>query len=288
MLSRIRWGAAAMAVAATLVLWTPPAPQAHAQFFGMSEGQEIQIGRQVETEVASKPGFVDDPGLTKYVAGLGLRLARVSERPTLPWTYHIVRDKSVNAFAAPGGFLFVDQGLLRFVKSEDELGFVLGHETTHVAHRHAVDLAQRDMELQFGAVLLTQFVFGGSLAAYQISQLARGLIDAKYSRDKEFEADRYGVIYARKAGFNPVASLVFFERLAALDKSQPGLTNAFESHPDTPDRIKALREQLHALGYQVAAPADAPPPPAWGTPTGPARATAAPSAAPARPVSSDR
>ncbi|HKV45202.1 MAG TPA: M48 family metalloprotease [bacterium] len=288
---RVRWGAAAaMAVAVTLVLWAPPVPPAHAQFFGMSEGQEIQIGRQVETEVANKPGFVNDPGLTRYVAGIGLRLARVSERPALPWTYHIVRDKSVNAFAAPGGFLFVDQGLLRFVKSEDELGFVLGHETTHVAHRHAVDLAQRDMELQFGAVLLTQFVFGGNLAAYQISQLARGLIDAKYSRDKEFEADHYGVIYARKAGFNPVASLSFFQRLQALDKSQPGLTNAFENHPDTPDRIKALRAQLRALGYQVAAPADSPLPPPWG-PAAPGAAsatTAAPLVTPVRPVASDR
>jgi len=137
-----------VSVAVVCVLVTPPsplrAPSVRAQFFGITEEQEIKIGRQVEAEVARTPGFVNDPDLTSYVTGIGLRLARVSERPNLPWTYHVVRDKSVNAFAVPGGFVFVDQGLLTFVKSEDELAFVLGHETTHVAHRHAVELAQRD------------------------------------------------------------------------------------------------------------------------------------------------
>ncbi len=242
-----------------LVPIAPPPPPAQAQIFSISEAQEIQLGRRVEAEVAKKPGFVNNPGLTQYVAGIGVRLARVSERPHLPWTYHIVRDKNVNAFAVPGGFVFVDQGLLTFVKTEDELAFILGHETTHVAHRHAVELAQRDMELQFGAVLLTQLVFGGNMTAYQLSQVARGLVDAKYSRDKEYEADHYGVIYAQKAGFDPTASISFFERLQRLEKDQPSLLHAFEDHPDTPDRIKALRGQLRQMGYQIAGPADATP-----------------------------
>jgi predicted Zn-dependent protease len=164
----------------------------------------------------------------------------------------------VNAFAVPGGFVFVDRGLLSFVKSEDELAFVLGHETTHVAHRHAVDLAQRDMELQFGAILLTQLLFGGSLAAYQVAQIARGLIDAKYSRDKEFEADHFGVIYSQKAGFNPTASIAFFQRLQRSEKTQSGLAHAFEDHPDTPARVSALRTQLRGMGYQVAEPEETP------------------------------
>ena len=132
-------------VVCVFVAATPPlpAPPAHAQLFGISEKQEIKLGHQVEAEVARRWGFVQDPELTSHVAGIGLRLARVSERPDLPWTYHVVRDASVNAFAAPGGFVFVDRGVLSFVESDDELAFVLGHETTHVAHRHAVDLAQR-------------------------------------------------------------------------------------------------------------------------------------------------
>ena len=204
------------------------------------------------------------------MASIALKLARVSERPRLPWTYHIVQDASVNAFAAPGGFIFVTRGLLPFVKSEDELAFVLGHETTHVARRHAVDLAQREMQLQLGAVLITQLLFGGNLTAYQVSQIASGLLGAKYSRDKEYEADHYGVIYAQKAGFDPRASVPFFERLAGLEQKQGALGTAFASHPPTPDRIKAIRDELRQMGYQVAGPA-----------AGPAEASAALRPAPA-------
>jgi len=284
---RFRWLTLLSAVTAVTLM---PVPSARAQIFGMSEQQEIQLGRRVEAEVARKPGFVNDRGLTNYVAGIGLRLAHASERPNLPWTYHIVRDKRVNAFAVPGGFVFVDQGLLTFVKSEDELAFILGHETTHVAHRHAVDLAQRDLELQFGAVLLTQFVFGGSMTAYQLSQIARGLVDAKYSRDKEYEADHYGVIYAQKAGFDPTAAISFFERLQRLEKSQPSLANAFEDHPETPDRIKALRAQLHQMGYQVGGPADTPLPASEAPAPAPQPAVTPSSSqtAPASPVYGDR
>lgn len=261
--------AAVFALAASVSV-AGPLPAAHAQLFGISEQQEIQIGRQVESQLARKPGFVDNPAQLEYVRGIGLRLARVSERPNLPWTYHILNDGSVNAMAAPGGFIFVTRGLLDFVRKgpepTDELAFVLGHETTHVAHRHAVDLAQRDMEVQFGAILVTQILFGGSFTAYQLSQLGRALIDAKYSRDKEAEADRYGVIYMKKAGFDPRAALTFFERLQATEKQQPSaFQHAFEDHPDTPARIAAIRTELRQMGYQVAGvaePAPAPPEPA--------------------------
>jgi predicted Zn-dependent protease len=228
------------------------APVATAQLFGITEADEIKIGRQVEAEVAKTYGFVNDPEMTRYVRDLGLKLARVSERPNLPWTYHIVRDSSVNAFAAPGGFIFVTKGLLPFVKSKDELAFVIGHETTHIAHRHAVDLAQKQMELQFGALLVTQLLFGGNLSAYQLSQVASGLLGAKYSRDKEYEADHYGVIFAKKAGFDPRASVSFFERLQGLEQKQGAIGNAFASHPPTPARIKAVRDELRQMGYQMA------------------------------------
>ncbi|HEV2440747.1 MAG TPA: M48 family metalloprotease [bacterium] len=246
-----------------------PTPAANAALFSVSEQQEIQIGREVEQQLAQKPGFVDDPGLTANLSEIGHRLAAVSERPKLPWTYHILRDSSVNAIAAPGGFIFATRGLFGFVKSQDELGFVIGHETTHVAHRHAVDLAQKDMELQFGAVILSQVLFGGSLAASVLSQIGRQMIDAKYSRDKEFEADHYGVIYARKAGFDPTQSIVFFDRLRTQEKAQPGLTRAFENHPDTPARIAAVCTELTGMGYHITCPV-APAPAARPTPPGPA------------------
>jgi beta-barrel assembly-enhancing protease len=258
--------AAIMALAVTMVVLIPPMPSAQAQLFGLSEQEEIRLGRQVEAEFAKTYGFVNDPEKTRYVASVGLRLARVSERPNLPWTYHIVDDKSVNAVAAPGGYVFVTKGLMSFVKSEDELGFVLGHETTHIAHRHVVELAQRQMEVQLGAVLVTQILFGGSLTAYQLSRVAGAMMVASYSREKEYEADHYGVIFAKRAGWDPRASVSFFERLRGLEGRQGGLGSAFASHPPTTDRIKAVRIELRQMGYQVAgedtsgSPAPAQPP----------------------------
>jgi predicted Zn-dependent protease len=265
-----------------------PVPAAHAGLFTISEQQEIQIGREIERQLAEKPGFVTDPVLTQNLTGIGRRLAAVSERPNLPWTYHVLRDAGVNALAAPGGFIFATRGLLGFVKSQDELAFVIGHETTHVAHRHAVDLAQKDMEVQFGALLVTQVLFGGGYTAYMLSQVGRNLIDAKFSRDKEAEADHFGVIYARKAGFDPTKSIAFFDRLRTQEKSQPGLAKAFESHPDTPARIRALCVELTGMGYRIACPVTsgtavdpAAPAPGAATTTPPQPADPAPATQPA-------
>jgi beta-barrel assembly-enhancing protease len=243
-------------VSIVLVALSFPIP-VHAQLFGISEQQEINIGHEVERQLARNPGFVDDQEQLQHVKDIGLKLAHVSERPHLPWTYHILNDKSVNALAAPGGFVFVTRGLLGFVKSADELGFVLGHETTHIAHRHAVDLAEKNMQLQ----LITQILFGGNLTAYQLSQVGAAFIGAQYSRDKEFEADHFGVIFAKKAGFDPTASLAFFERLARTETTPSGIGAAFANHPPTPDRIAAIRAELREMGYQVPGPATPPPPP---------------------------
>ena len=256
-----------------------PLPAAHAQLFGISEEEEIRIGREVESQLARKPGFVHDAAENARVTRIALRLAHVSERPNLPWTYHILNDSQVNALAAPGGFIFVTSGLLRFVKSDDELAFVLGHETTHVAHRHAVDLAQKDMELQLGALLISQLLFGGNLTARQLAQLGRALIDARYSREKEAEADHFGVIFAKKAGFDPTASVTFMERLAKTETGSSGLP-WLASHPDTPSRVAALREELRQMGYQVSSPASSTSPLSSGSPTSPSPAEPAPAPPP--------
>lgn len=277
--------AAIIALTVVTVGLIPPMPSAQAQLFGLSEQEEIRLGRQVEAEFAKTYGFVNDPEGLRRVTGIGLRLAHVSERPNLPWTYHIVDDKSVNAVAAPGGFIFVTKGLMSFVKSDDELAFVLGHETTHIAHRHVVELAQRQMELQLGAALVTQILFGGSMTAYQLSRVAGSMMLASYSREKEYEADHYGVIFSKKIGYDPRASVSFFERLRGLEGRQNALGSAFASHPPTTDRIKAVRIELRQMGYQVAgAEADTPAPPASSQPSAP-QPPVTPSAAPKQPPS---
>ena len=259
-----------------------PAP-ANAALFSISEQQEIQIGREVERQLRAKPGFVDDPGLTENLTEIGHKLAAVSERPNLPWTYHILKDSGVNAIAAPGGFIFATRGLFGFVKSQDELAFVIGHETTHVAHRHAVDLAQKDMELQFGALIVSQVLFGGSWSAQILSQLGRNMIDAKFSRDKESEADHFGVIYARKAGYDPTQSIAFFDRLRTQEKTQAGLTKAFENHPDTPARLAAICTELTGMGYQITCPVKPTPAARPGTTGGAGSAPTPPAGTPAPP-----
>jgi predicted Zn-dependent protease len=251
-----RTAAVAVAVLLAAAAWPAvgPMPAAQAGLFSISEQQEIQIGREVERQLSRKPGFLDDPVLTQNLADVGHRLAAVSERPNLPWTYHVLRDGSVNAIAAPGGFVFATRGLFGFIRSQDELAFVIGHETTHVAHRHAVELAQQDLELQFGAAILTQVVFGGSWSAAILGSLGEQMVAAKFSRDKEYEADHYGVIYAREAGFDPTRSIAFFDRLRRQEKTQPGLAHAFEDHPDTAARIAALCTELTGFGYHVDCP----------------------------------
>jgi predicted Zn-dependent protease len=240
-------------IAASVCQTAGRVPPAQASLFGISVEQEIAIGRKVERRLAEKPGFVDDPALLENLADIGHRLAAVSERPDLPWTYHILHDSSVNAIAAPGGFIFATRGLFGFVKSQDELAFVIGHETTHVAHRHAVKQAQQYMEMQFGALIVGQ-VFHGAWLASQLTNLTSQLIEAKYSRDQEYEADHYGVIYAGKAGFDRTQSIAFFERLHTQEKTYPGLVHAFEDHPDALARIAALCTELTRFGDDVVCP----------------------------------
>src|SRR3990170_7812540 len=104
----------------------------------VSEGQEIQMGQQAAQEVGQSIGFVEDPELQAYVAGIGKRMAAKSERPKLPWEFHVVNDAAVNAFALPGGFIYVTRGLLAHMNSEAELATVVGHEIGHVTARHSV------------------------------------------------------------------------------------------------------------------------------------------------------
>jgi predicted Zn-dependent protease len=217
----------------------------------MTEQHEVLLGQRVEAQFERY--FDTDPQWNQRVADIGLRLAAVSERPNLPWRYHIVRDASVNAIALPGGAILVTTGLLNFINSDDELAFVLGHETTHIAHRHTLGLIERDAALQIGFLVLTQIVLHGNAAPYQLSQITRALLNAKYSRDQESEADHYGVIFAQRAGFDPAAAISFFERLQQFENGRGG--GPFANHPPTADRIKAVRSELREMAPSPSGPA---------------------------------
>ncbi len=211
--------------------------------------KEIDIGRQVGQEIEARYGVVDNPVLLRQVERVGLRLARVSDRPTLPWKFKILNTREVNAISLPGGLIYITKGMMDFLKYEDELAFVLGHEVGHVSRRHHVALLER----YFYFDLLVQLLFGSQPRVAEVAEMANVLITQGFSRELEFEADHYGVIFAHKAGFNAGAAVGFMERLRRTEGRDPSQFEVFlRTHPAMADRIGRVRNQLRELGYRIA------------------------------------
>src|SRR5438034_10468257 len=157
------------------------------QFSLMSEDQEIQIGRQQDVEVRREMGVYGDRALQQYVSDIGLRLAQQSERPNLPWHFTIVDVPAINAFALPGGYIYITRGIMPFLDDEAELAGVLGHEIGHVTARHAAQQYSKSTGAELGVLLGSIFVpeirpFGG------LAETGLGLLMLKYSRDDELQA----------------------------------------------------------------------------------------------------
>jgi predicted Zn-dependent protease len=221
-------------------------PPAHAQL--IDTAQEIQIGRQVAAEIESRYGLVHHRAWQYKVDTVGLRLARVSDRPSLPWTFRILNSREVNAISLPGGIIYVTKGLMGFIQQEDELGFVLGHEVGHVSRRHHVQLLERD----FYFSLVLQYLFGNQPGIGQIADYANALLTRGFNRDLEFEADRYGVLFAHRAGFNAAMAVPLMERFRHAEARDPSqFETLFRTHPAWVDRLARVKIQLRDLGYRV-------------------------------------
>lgn len=224
-----------------------PAAPAAAQV--ISTAQEIRIGQQAAAELESEIPVSFDPGLTAFVTGVGMRLVAGAERRDLPWTFKILNTDRVNAISLPGGFIYVTRGMLSFVRSADELAFVLAHEIAHVDRRHHVAIIQRD----FFFTLVLQMIFGGSPNNAQIGNLVRVLVNRGFSREAEFEADIAGTTLAHRTGFNAAAGLTFMERMREAEGRDPSRVEVFFStHPGLADRVVRVRDHLRRLGYRVA------------------------------------
>ncbi|MDR7521374.1 MAG: M48 family metalloprotease [Armatimonadota bacterium] len=228
-----------------------PAPPASAAL--ISEAQEIRIGRQAAAQLETDVGQSRDPALAARVAEVGRRVAAVSDRRGVPYTFKVLRGREVNAISLPGGFIYVTEGLMRFVQSDAELAFVVGHEVGHVAARHHVTMIER----HFFMGLVLSLVLGGDPTAGQIGEILALLLSRGFSRENEFEADRLGVLYTHRAGFDASAGLQFMTRLRVAEGRDPGQFEVLlRTHPALVDRIGRVREQLRGLGYRVeAAPA---------------------------------
>lgn len=160
----------------------------------ISETQEIDLGRRAAQQLERDVGIVEDPAMAERVTSIGRRIAGTSARPNLPWTFRVLRGPQVNAVSLPGGFIYATEGRLRFVRSDDELAFVLGHEIGHVSARHHVAMIER----YYFMGIVIQIVLGRSPSAAQIAELLQFFLAQGFSRENEFEADRLGVMHAHR------------------------------------------------------------------------------------------
>ncbi len=208
------------------------------------EDQEIALGvrtaGQFEKEFGGK---VDSPELQQYIAEVGAKLAAVSDRP-MPYEYALLSSNVPNAFALPGGKIYVTAGLFRHMSNERQLAAVLAHETVHVAAKHSVQGLQRQMGAAVFAELVGAIVGGESAqTAQDLAEYGAALKNLEYSREDESEADEYGLKYMDRAAYNPWGMVELLELLQSLSQSKPGLFgDFFASHPLTSRRIEDVRE----------------------------------------------
>ncbi|HME70482.1 MAG TPA: M48 family metalloprotease [Myxococcota bacterium] len=228
----------------------------------MSEAREAELGRKAADQVIQEIGLVDDPELAEYVDAIGQRLVRVSVHPDQRFEFHVVDMQEPNAFALPGGYVYVSRGLLAISNSEDELANVLGHEIGHVLARHAAERETRALPGSFltGLTALAAGIVGGSQAAAlvgSIGQTATSGLLAAYSRDQEREADKLGQELAERAGYNPAGMTEFLttlERETNFEAKGSRRPSFFDSHPSTPERVSTTEAFAHEPGVSPGTP----------------------------------
>jgi hypothetical protein len=208
---------------------------------------EIKMGQQFAMQVEQSVKLVQDPVVTEYVNRIGQNLVRNSDAQ-VPFTIKVIDSDEVNAFALPGGFFYVNSGLILAADEEAELAGVMAHEISHVCARHGMRQQTRANWAQIGTIPLI-FVGGGiGYGIYEASGLALPLTFMKFQRSFEAEADYLGLQYMYKTGYDPQAFISFFEKLQAKEKKKPGtLAKAFASHPQTPDRIEASQKEIATI-----------------------------------------
>jgi predicted Zn-dependent protease len=208
--------------------------------------REIGLGKQLAQEVERSSKLIDDPVVTEYVNRVGQNLVRNSDA-RVPFTIKVIDSDEVNAFALPGGFFYVNSGLILRAQEESELAGVMAHEISHVTARHGTKNATKGELMQLATIPLILLGPGGwaGYGIYQGLNLAIPVTYLKFSRDAEREADFLGLQYMYKAGYDPNSYVTFFERIQADEKRRPGtIPKVFSSHPPTPERIENTQKEI--------------------------------------------
>lgn len=205
--------------------------------------EEWELGRKLEGDLARQLDLVRDSAALDYLNDVGQRLVRQTEMGNLPWRFHLVRDKTVNAFNIPGGHVYVHTGLVASATNVSEFAGVLGHEISHGVSRHATE----QLSKSYGLNILASLALGENPSAYKqiLAQVAGGGALASFSRDAEREADHLGLRTMSSAGYNPQGMVTMFEKLLAQRRGSPGAVQKFfATHPLTENRIKELRTEI--------------------------------------------
>lgn len=233
----------ALTLTATACSTNPATGESQLAFIG--EEREIQMGRDAHQQVLASMGAYDDPELQRYVDQVGQRLARASERPNLPWTFTVIDDASVNAFAIPGGYVYLTRGILTHMSSEAEMAGVLGHEIGHITARHSVEQMSRAQLAQIGMV--AGMIASPEFRQYgDLAQTGLGLAFLKFGRDDERQADDLGLRYIVDQNYNPLEMAEIFRVLdrVSAQTSQGRLPNWLSTHPNPVNRISRIESQV--------------------------------------------
>lgn len=230
--------------ATTLACATNPAT-GRRQFNILSEQQEIALGKEADGQVRQEMGVYDDPALQEYVNRIGQAMAKLSHRPQLPWTFAVVDASAINAFALPGGYIYLTRGILPFLRDEAEMANVLGHEIAHVTAQHGANAYSEQAALGLGLGVGRLVVSEEHQGWFTAAELSLGLLFLKHGRDAEFEADKLGVGYAAISGWNPdgmAGMLTTLGRLSEASGSSRGVPNFLSTHPLPADRVVRAEE----------------------------------------------
>jgi predicted Zn-dependent protease len=217
------------------------------EFSLISESQEIAMGQEAAREVTASIQPVADDALQRYVSGLGTQLAKASERPNLPWSFTVIDDPQVNAFALPGGPIFITRGILTHMNSEAQLVSVLGHEIGHITAKHSVQQLSQAQLAQIG--IIAAVIVKPSLAQFgDLASQGLGLLFLKFGRDDETQADDLGFRYMTTAGYSPTEMAEMFRTLQRLSGGNSGgrVPEWLSTHPDPGNRVEKTLQRVAA------------------------------------------
>ena len=204
---------------------------------------EVKIGRQIAGNLLGAAPLVKDPKLQQYVNEVGRWVAGQSGRPDLKWTFGVIESTDINAFAAPGGYVFVTRGLYARFKDEAELAGVLAHEVAHVQQKHHLKVLQQQQLIGLGSQLLGKQV-GGDQAVQRLIGSGAEIMARGLDKSAEFEADRIGVVLATRAGYDPWGLPTVLQDIGSVSKSDSGVALLFKTHPHPDERLAALSEAM--------------------------------------------